>query len=335
MTELAGARLRSRGWRALGAGLGSAAGVAIAVQARVNGELAVRLGDGVAAATISFGTGLALLAVVVLGSAPGRRALRGIREGLRAGRLRWWHCLGGVCGGFVVATQGLTVASLGVAVFTVALVAGQSASSLAVDRAGLAPGGVEPVTPLRVLGAALCVAAVVVAVADRLGTPRDLGLAVLPLLAGTGIAFQQAVNGRLRDAGGSAWSATFVNFVAGTAALLVGLAAIVSLRGWPDGALPAEPLLYTGGVLGVAVIATAAAVVRVTGVLVLALATTAGQVIGALLLDLMLPTAGPPGANIYAGAALTLLAVAAAMTRRPHRPRSRHELVRDESGPRR
>jgi bacterial/archaeal transporter family-2 protein len=212
-------------------------------------------------------------------------------------------------------------------------VAGQSASSLAVDRAGLAPGGVQPVTALRALGAALCVAAVVVAVADRLGTPQELGLAVLPLLAGTGIAWQQAVNGRVRDAGGSAWSATLVNFIAGTVALLIGFAVIVAVRGWPDGALPPEPMLYLGGVLGVMIIATAAAVVRVTGVLLLGLATTAGQVIGALALDLMLPTVGPPAANTYAGAALTLLAVAAVMAgrRKPHPSRRPDDLVRGRS----
>jgi bacterial/archaeal transporter family-2 protein len=144
------------GWRALGTALAGVAGAAIAVQARVNGELAVRLGDGVAPAVITFGTGLALAAAVVLRSATGRRGLRAVREARRAGTLRWWHGLGGVCGAFVVASQGLTVVSIGVAGYTVALVAGQSVSSLAVDRSGLAPGGVEPVTPLRVPGAVLC-----------------------------------------------------------------------------------------------------------------------------------------------------------------------------------
>jgi transporter family-2 protein len=89
------------------------------------------------------------------------------------------------------------------------------------------------------------------------------------------------------------------------------------VRGWPDGALPAEPWLYTGGLLGVVVIATAAAVVQVTGVLLLGLSAIAGNVIGAVLLDLLAPTVGPPAANTYAGAALTLVAVVIAAY--PHR----------------
>jgi transporter family-2 protein len=306
------------GRRVLGAVFAGCSGLALAGQTRINGELAVRIGDGIAAATISFGTGLAVLAVLVPLTARGRRGLRAVRSALQAGRLRWWHLLGGLSGGFVVAGQGLTVATLGVAVFTVALVAGQSASGLAVDRAGLGPGGTEPVTARRVAGAVLCVAAVAVALADRLDAPRALGLAALPLLAGFGIAWQQAVNGRVRvAAGGSTWPATFINFSTGTAALLVAFGVGAAVRGWPDGALPAEPWLYTGGLLGVVVIATAAAVVQVTGVLLLGLSAIAGNVIGAVLLDLLAPTVGPPAANTYAGAALTLVAVVIAAY--PHR----------------
>jgi transporter family-2 protein len=298
--------------------LAGTAGLAMATQARINGELAVRLQDGLAAALLSFGVGLALLLLAVTVPAPGRRRLRAVWVGLRAGDLRWWHCLGGVCGGFVVASQGLTVAALGVAVFTVALVAGQSTSSLLVDRSGLAPGGAERVTPARVAGAALCVLAVVVAVADRLGTPRALALAALPLLAGVGIAWQQAVNGRVRAVAGSPWPATFVNFVAGTAALLLGYGVGLAVRGWPAGELPTEPWLYAGGPLGVLVITVAAAVVRFTGVLLLGLAAVAGQVLGALALDLLVPTQSRPALHTYAGAVLALAAVfvAAAPSRR-------------------
>jgi transporter family-2 protein len=310
------------GRRLLGAVLAGGSGLAMAAQTRINGELAIRLADGLAAAVISFGTGLVVLIGLVPLTAPGRRGLRAVRGALRTGRLRWWHLLGGLSGAFVVAGQGLTVATLGVAVFTVAIVAGQSASGLAVDRAGLGPGGAEPVTARRVAGAVLCVVAVLVALADRLDAPRALGLAVLPLLAGFGIAWQQAVNGQVRlAAGGSTWPATFINFTAGTVALLVASGVGVAVRGWPEGSLPAEPWLYTGGLLGVMVIATAVAVVQVTGVLLLGLSAIAGNVLGALLLDLATPTVGPPHPNTYAGAVLTLVAVAvAAYARRPRSP---------------
>lgn len=298
--------------RAIGVGLALLSGGAVAVQSRINGELAARLHDGIAAAVISFGSGLVLLAIAVPALPAGRRGLRNIASALRTRQLRPWHLLGGVCGGLFVAGQGLAVPSLGVAVFTVALVAGQSSSSLAVDHAGLGPGGPEPLTGTRVAGAALAIGAVLVAVWPRLGNPSAAGLAVLPALAGVGIAWQQAVNGKIRVAAGAALPPALVNFAAGTAVLVLSFAISLGIRGWPAGPLPTEPLLYVGGALGIVFIAIAASVVRFTGVLLLGLGMVAGQVSIAVLLDLLAPTDGRPGGWTYAGAALTLVAVALA-----------------------
>ncbi|MFC0099444.1 DMT family transporter [Micromonospora marina] len=293
----------------------------VAVQSRINGELGVRLADGIAAAVVSFGVGLLILLVLVPATPGGRRGLAALRGALRTGTLRPWQCLGGVCGAFLVATQGLTIGALGVAVFTVAVVAGQSGSSLLVDRAGIGPTGRQPVTPNRLIGAVLTVLAVLLAVGDRLGDPDALALALLPLAAGVGIAWQQAVNGRVRAASGSAMTATLVNFTVGTAALLVTFAVDLAVRGRPAGAFPDEPWLYLGGPLGIVFIALAAALVRFTGVLLLGLATIAGQIVGAVLLDLVLPTAAShPGLDTLLGAALTMVAVLVAAfgpTRRP------------------
>ncbi len=304
----------SAGRRAGGVGLAVVAGVALAVQSRINGELAVRLGDPIGAATVSFGSGLLLLAVLVPLLPAGRAGLGHLRTALREGRIRPWQCVGGMCGGFLVATQGLTVPTLGVAVFIVALVAGQSSSSLLVDRAGAGPGGPQPVTTPRLAGAVLTVGAVLLAVGDRIGHPSALALAVLPLAAGVGIAWQQAVNGHVRVVSGSAMVAGLVNFVAGTAVLLVAFAVSVALGGFPDH-LPRGPWwLYVGGTLGIAFIAMGAAVVRYTGVLLLGLGMIAGQVTGALLVDEIVPgPAGRPGWNTALGAVLTLVAVAVAV----------------------
>ncbi|MEU4790255.1 DMT family transporter [Micromonospora tulbaghiae] len=311
----------STGRRVAGVGLATASGVMVAVQSRINGELGVRLADGIAAAVVSFGVGLLILLVLVPATPGGRRGLAALRGALRAGTLRPWQCLGGVCGAFLVATQGLTIGALGVAVFTVAVVAGQSGSSLLVDRAGIGPAGRQPVTPNRLIGAVLTVLAVLLAVGDRLGDPQALALALLPLAAGVGIAWQQAVNGRVRAASGSAMTATLVNFTVGTAALLVTFAVDLAVRGRPGGAFPDEPWLYLGGPLGIVFIALAAALVRFTGVLLLGLATIAGQIVGAVLLDLLLPTAAShPGLDTLFGAALTMVAVLVAAfgpTRRP------------------
>lgn len=306
--------------RIVGVGLAITSGVAVAVQSRINGELGVRLADGIAAAVVSFGLGLLVLLVLVPATPAGRRGLAALRRALAAGELRPVQCLGGVCGAFLVATQGLTIGALGVAVFTVAVVAGQSASSLAVDRAGVGPAGRQPVTGQRLAGAGLTVVAVLLAVGDRFGDPAALALAVLPLLAGVAIAWQQAVNGRVRVATGSALTATLVNFTAGTVALLVTFAVDLAVRGRPTGELPAEPWLYLGGPIGIVFIAVAAAIVRFTGVLLLGLATIAGQVVGAVLVDWVLPTAAShPGPATLLGAALTLVAVVVAAVGPPVR----------------
>ncbi|MGW0431671.1 DMT family transporter [Micromonospora sp. NPDC003197] len=305
--------------RAIGVALAVASGVAVALQSRINGELGVRLEDGIAAATVSFGIGLLVLLVLVPAVPAGRRGLAGLRTALRGGALRPWQCLGGVCGAFLVVTQGLTVGALGVAVFTVAVVAGQSASSLAVDRAGIGPLGPQPVTPARLAGAVLTVLAVLLSVGDRLSDPAALGLAVLPVLAGVGVAWQQAVNGRVRVAAGSALTAAGVNFLVGTTALLVALAVNVLVRGWPAGQWPTEPWLYLGGPIGIVFITIAAAVVRFTGVLLLGLSTIAGQVVGAVLIDLVVPSTAElrPGLDTVLGALLTLASVAIASAALP------------------
>ncbi|MEV6690114.1 DMT family transporter [Micromonospora sp. NPDC051196] len=303
--------------------LAAVAGMAVAVQSRINGELGVRLGDGLAAAVISFGVGLLLLVVLLPATRAGRRGLSALRAALGTGALRPWQCLGGACGALLVFTQGATVGTLGVAVFTVAVVAGQSGSSLAVDRAGIGPGGRQPLTGARLTGAALTVVAVLLAVGGRGLEPASLALTVLPLIAGVAVAWQQAVNGWVRVVTRSTLTATGVNFAVGTSVLLVAFAVSVAVRGAPSGGLPTEPWLYLGGPVGVLFIAVAATVVRLVGVLVLGLATIAGQVIGAVLLDVLLPTAAShPGPRTVLGALLTLVAVGVATLGGRFRPLS-------------
>jgi transporter family-2 protein len=293
-------------------------GMLVAIQSRINGDLGQRLGDGVSAALISFGSGLVILLVAAL-VIPRIRASFGnvwrtIRTGTREqGQLRWWQCIGGVAGAFLVATQSITVSVIGVAVFTVAVVAGQAVSSLVVDRLGFGPAGPQPYTPLRVVGAVLALAAVVLAVSDRLNHPSGLLIAVLPALAGIGTAVQQAINGRVaRTASTDAYGALaagLINFVTGATALTVVFAIDLLFRGLPH-SLPSNPWLYLGGACGVIFISSAAAVVRVVGVFVLGLGTIAGQLIASLLIDLLLPASDQAVTfPVVAGTLLALVAV--------------------------
>ncbi|TCC23068.1 DMT family transporter [Kribbella speibonae] len=304
-------------------GLASAFGIGmlVAVQSRLNGELGGILGDGVSAALISFGSGLLILLVASAVVPPVRHGVvkvwRTVRRPMRGyGGLRWWQCLGGLSGAFLVATQSITVSVIGVAVFLVAGVAGQAISSLVVDRLGFGPAGPQPLTAVRIVGALIALVAVALAVSEQLSHPDGLMLAILPALAGVGSAVQQAINGRVARAASSdaygAVAAGLVNFLVGFVALLAVFAVDLALRGAPRH-LPSEPWLYLGGACGVIFISAAAAVVRVVGVFVLGLGTIAGQLIASLFIDVFLPVADKPVTTpVVAGTLLALVAVAVA-----------------------
>jgi transporter family-2 protein len=297
--------------RAAGAALAVLGGVALAVQGRINGQLGHQLNDGVLAALISFSVGSILL-VAALPILPAARAGVGrLREAVRTMALRPWQLLGGTCGAFLVTMQGLTVSILGVAVFSVAVVAGQVVSSLPVDRAGLGPGGPQPITLPRAAGASLAVIAVIVSVSDHgaITDPGGLWWAVLPAVAGLGLSWQAAVNGRVRAAADNVVTPTLVNFLVGTSALLVAAVVSVVVHGLPA-ALPGQWWLYTGGTLGIVAIMTSVTAVRLTGVLLLGLAQVAGQLIGAVLLDVFVPAEGVElSATRITGITLTMVAV--------------------------
>jgi transporter family-2 protein len=187
---------------------------------------------------------------------------------------------------------------------------------LVVDRLGFGPAGPQPYTPLRIVGALVALAAVGLAVSDRLNHPAGLLLAVLPALGGVATAVQQAINGRVARAASpdayGAVAAGVVNFVVGTSALLVVFVIDLLVRGTPN-SLPSEPWLYFGGACGVIFISAAASVVRVVGVFVLGLGTIAGQLIASLFIDLFVPASDQDVTlPVVAGTLLALVAVVVA-----------------------
>jgi bacterial/archaeal transporter family-2 protein len=310
-------------------------GVFIVGQARVNAELGTQLGDGILAAILSFGLGLVLVLVLVALLRPGRRGLRRVGSARRRGILRSWQLLGGLGGALLVAGQGVTAHVLGTALFTIAVVAGQSSGGLVVDRVGLGPAGPQATTPPRIVGALLMLGAVVLSVAPSVSSEAPVALAVLPLAAGIAIAAQQALNGRVAEAAGgergngerdsvvaSVLPAATINFVVGFVALvLAGVVAVLVLG--PPNPLPSAWYLYLGGPFGAIFIGLGAWVVGQVGVLLLSLGAVAGQIVGALVLDLVLPSsAGTPGLTTVLGAVLTLVAAAVAAAPWPIRRRA-------------
>ena len=301
-------------------------GLLTVAQSRSNAGLAVAVRDGLFAAVISFTSGALVLAAVVALRPSTRRALTvSLPRELRARRLRWWHLVGCLGGATVVAGQGLAVPLLGVALFTVGMVAGNTGTSLLVDRAGLGPGAPRPVTARRVVAAVGATAAVGVAVSGRAESGGLVVWAlVLVLVAGAFVAVQTAVNGQVAARTGDALAATTVNFAVGLAALLLALAVEHALgHAWTAPPAPwTAPLLWLGGPIGVLFIWSASVVVRPLGVLVFGLLYIAGQLTGSLVSDLLVPTPGTVLSwQLLTGVALTGASVALAAVRR-RRPSS-------------
>ena len=277
------------------------AGTALAAQARVNGALRTRIGDALVTALVSFTVGTVVLVVAAVATGRARNAAR-----LRSGT-RWWWWLGGLAGALLVGSSAAAVPEVGVALTSVAIVAGATIGSLVVDLTGISPRGRQPLTAPRVAGSALAVAGLVVGSFGTDGEVRPLLLAVVGV-AGFCSAFQQAANGHLQRHTGEALVAASVSFLTGTVALaLVTLATRPGLAPWPH-----SPWLYAGGLGGAAYVALGAYTVPKIGVLRLTLGTVAGQVAGAVVLDAVVPTpSGLAGASVVA-ALLTMGAVVVA-----------------------
>lgn len=289
-------------------------GFLVTGQSRMNGELSRTIEAPIQAAVYSFGSGLVLLTLLVV--APQIRAgARRIIEALRDGRLRWWQCLGGMGGALFVAVQTYAVPLVGVAIFTVATVAGQTGNALMVDRLGIGPGGRRPVALSRVLAAALAIIGVVITVSGSLG---EGGLSVLPVvlavLVGGGVALQQGVNARVNLVSRNVLSTTGQNFATGTTLLLL-IAAVQLVSGSyrPTDFAGVPWWAWWGGFLGIGFIAIAAWAVQHVGVLLFGLALLTGQLGSALLVDLVWPAAGHEiSARMVLGVLVTFTAAALA-----------------------
>ncbi|MCH8612237.1 DMT family transporter [Arsenicicoccus dermatophilus] len=299
---------------ALSAAAALLVGALASVQSRANAELAGTFGSAVDAALWSFGSGWVLLLLAVLTRPGVREGLRRVAQGVRAGRMRLWTTLGGLLGAFFVGVQSSSVPELGVALFTVAIVGGQTANALVVDRLGLGPAGRVPVSAGRVAAALLTFVGVGVAALARGGAHGSSGIPLLPLvltlLAGAGMAVQQAINGRVNALSQDVLATTAINFTWGLLAL-AGWATALAARGQlhPPRTWAAPWWAFVGGVLGLVFVGVGAVVVRHLGVLVAALMTLTGQLVSAVLLDLLTPaTRGQVGPQLLLGVGLTLLA---------------------------
>jgi transporter family-2 protein len=266
----------------------------IAMQARVNGELSHRLDNAPQAALVSFSSGLFFIAIYALFSKRVHEGLRKLRAVVSSGKIPKWRLLAGALGGSFVAIQTSVVFLIGVALYSVASIAGQTAVSLIVDRIGLTGGGPKLISPRRVTAAGITVLAVLVSVWDKLeGVDFQVFSVILATVAGALVGVQRALNGQINEYSEDSYTTSLLNFITGTSFLVIFILLLTVLGKNELQTLPSGPWwIYTGGIIGVIYIAFTALIVQHLGVLTFTLYSVGGQLFGSLILDLYLPSEG-------------------------------------------
>ena len=274
--------------------LATVSGVMIALQARVNGELSHRLNNGVEAALVSFGSGLIVVGLIAAFSPAIKTGITNLRGAVSRKEIPQWTLFAGALGGTFVAIQTHVVPVIGVAIYSVASIAGQTAASLLVDRLGITGGGKKKITIRRLAAAIFTVLAVFISVFDRIENANLALFAVfLAGVAGAVVGVQRALNGQINEHSHQSYTTSLLNFFMGTSFLVLVLTVIQIFGDTPLAALPADTWwMYTGGVIGVIYIAFTAKIVQHLGVLTFTLFSVGGNLLGSLLVDFLLPTKG-------------------------------------------
>jgi len=294
--------------------LAALAGAMIALQARANGELSHRLDNGLEAALISFSSGLLIILIVTPFSPQIKVGIRNLRSAVAHKEIARWKLFAGALGGSFVAIQTQIVPLIGVAIYSVASIAGQTAMSLVVDRIGLTGGGKKLISPRRVVAAVLTVIAVLVSVWDRIEADNLSIVAVTAGgIAGAVVGIQRALNGQINEHSHQSFTTSLLNFIMGTSFLSILILVGLLLGKSHLTPLPAGPWwIYTGGVIGVIYIAFTSTIVQQLGVLTFTLFSVGGQLTGSLIIDLVSPTKGVSvSAYLLAGLAMTYVGVIA------------------------
>jgi len=294
--------------------LAALSGLMIALQARANGELSHRLNNGLEAALVSFGSGLIIIAAIAAFNPAIKEGIKNLRVAVANKEIAGWKLLAGALGGSFVAIQTHIVPLIGVAIYSVASIAGQTAMSLVVDRIGLTGGGKKLISKRRVAAAVLTVLAVFVSVLDRIDA-KNLSLlaVVLGCIAGAVVGVQRALNGQINEHSHQSFTTSLLNFITGTSLLVILILGGVLIGKIELVPLPAGPWwIYTGGVIGVIYIAFTSTIVQHLGVLTFTLFSVGGQLVGSLVIDLISPTNGVNvSAYLVTGIVMTYLGVIA------------------------
>jgi len=272
------------------------------------------MGDSLEAAIVSFTTGLLFVSLISLSRRQNRVAFGDIFKAVKAKQMKPWTLGAGALGASFVAMQTHVVPIAGVALFTVASLAGQTGISLWVDRLGLTGGAKAAITKRRIIAAVITVLAVLVSSWDRFAMSDFSILAIgLAVFAGTWVGLQRALNGQINSYSKRSFATSQLNFITGTSFLLILLLIRAVFTDHSIMNFKAAPWwMFLGGSIGVIYIALSAHIVQHLGVLEFTLFSVGGMLIGSLLIDFVFPTKGTViSPYLIAGIALTYLGVIA------------------------
>jgi len=271
------------------------ASIIITAQSSINSKLNTFTENALITALINFTTGLLILALMMIFSRAIRQGFTSIPRLVREGKLKRWQLCGGLSGAFFVASQSSLVQVIGVAIFTVTAVAGQTTAALLVDKSGIGPAGKQPVTVARVGAAILGISGVLVSVLGQSSEGKfAIGAVLVSFAAGGLVATQPALNGQIANQTGQPAAATLVNFIVGFTTLIIvyGVKQQISPQGFIVPPMPWEnPVIWLGGPFGVMFVLTAAFMAKTLGVFLFTLTSVVGQLSGAILMEVLFPTA--------------------------------------------
>ena len=272
------------------------------------------MGDSLEAAIVSFTTGLLFVSVIALFRKDVRSGFRQIFSAVNLKLLPSWRLGAGALGASFVAMQTYAVPIAGVALFTVASLAGQTGISLWVDHVGLAGGSRVIITKRRVIAAIITILAVVVSTWDRFTISNfSLLTIVLAVFSGTWVGVQRALNAQINSYSKASFATSLLNFITGTTFLLFLLLLRTLFTDHSVMNFTSGPWwMFLGGSIGVIYIALSAHIVQYVGVLEFTLFSVGGMLVGSLLIDFIAPTLGTSISwYLIAGIFLTYLGVIA------------------------
>lgn len=277
--------------------IGMLSGVAATAQASFNGEIRRRYRSPYITAAINFIVAVSFIAVMLL-----------ITEHSLAlpiseiTKYPPWIWTGGVCGVVIVMTGILCLPVLGSASNMMLLCFGQITGGLIIDHYGLFSAPHTGMSLMRVLGAVLETAGIVLissgtsgrAGESRAAAGRVLPFIVLDIAAGFVAAAQVAINGTLAVAAGSPVRATLVSMCGAliTTGIIICLLTLIKGRASiydggvpPSGPVKMTPFLLTGGLMALVVVGGNAITGPVLGTGVVTMMNLFGMMASSLIID--------------------------------------------------